>query len=239
MISGRAAWVAAVVGSAVVACGGGGDDTAADAGSDPAALCAEASASRPVYLAFEGVTLEAVADGKDDAASGSSSLVEAATAFPPFLAGRADREQVIAEVTGDIRQALAPLGARVTTERPAGEHLMLVFAGVDRGSLLGLSRQDCGHRVDGDVAILFEGVAAAERGRYSPANEALRSLSAAVGLAKSSGPGHPCSCDPDVCGNDTLCTLSPAAEVLFARCPDSGDVQDEVAAFSRGLGCTP
>lgn len=207
-----------------------------------AAACAADSpdpACPGVYLAFDGATLDAVGAGKDDAVAGQSSLIDGPVTFPPFLAGRPDRDAVIAQITDDVALALEPVGVNVVTEPPAGDHILVVFAGIDRGVLVGLTRQDCGDLIANDVMIRFEGVVAPEYGRFSAANEVMFGLSEAVGLGKSySEDSHPCSCDPSNCDNDTLCELSAAAEVVFAPCTHVGDVQDEVDAFEHSFACS-
>lgn len=219
---------------------GCGKDETEPVGVDPVECTASETPRGPdtVYLRFEGATLTSVPDGDDDAPSFTSSLIDGTTQFPPFLAADPDRQSIIDALVSDMEEVLAPFAVTITTSAPAGDHMMVVFAGLTDESLLGLVRRDCGDAVRNDVAILFEGVADPARGRYGMANETIFVLTRSVGLAKSSGPGHPCSCDPSgMCENDELCTPTVDAEVSFSECPGAGDVQDEVAALGAVFGC--
>ena len=74
-------------------------------------------------------------------------------------------------------------------------------------------------------------------GRYAIANEVMLTMTAFLGMAKSNGPGHPCSCDPSSsCTEESLCTLTPDATPSFAFCPGGGDVQNEVEIFANTCG---
>lgn len=232
----------------------GGDDSAAPGGSggaasggsgasgqagSPSCMATTAPSSPPsIYLAFEGATLESVADGLDDATQSAFSLVSSSTSYPPFLANAPDRQARIDQLVTDMRLALGAYAVEITTTRPAGDHMMIVFAGQDAGVLYGLVRHDCGNVVRNDVAVFFEGVADPARGRYALANETIFVVARSLGLAKARGPGHPCSCDPSgTCPNDTLCQITPNAEVSFGTCADSPPVQDEALTFANAFGC--
>lgn len=220
---------------------GGGGGTTSDGGGGGASLCTTTetpTGPNTLYLAFDGVTLEGVADGEDDATTYASSFVTGSTAFPPFREGDPDRQAVIDTLLADVEQALAPFALTLTTQRPAGDHLMIVYAGQDGGELIGLVRHDCDAVVRNDVVIFFENVADPERGRYAMANETIFAVTRSIGLAKSKSPGHPCSCDPSgTCTNESLCAPTADAEVSFSACPGTGNTQDEIAAFAAVFGC--
>lgn len=183
-----------------------------------------------IYLAFDGVTLEP--GERSDATQNRFSGISSTTIIPPFR-----RTELISDVVAQLREVLAPFAVEVTTERPADDYIMIVFAGEHRGTLHGLSYKDCGNLVRHDVAVFFEGVFDESKQPYGATNEVMRGLMHALGLAKTNGPGHPCSCDPNTCGYDSLCVMSDAANVSFDTCPGSPEIQDDVLAFANVFGC--
>jgi hypothetical protein len=215
-----------------------GAGAAGQAGAAPCEATRAPTGPASIYLAFEGVTLESVADGLDDATQSAFSLVPSRTTYPPFRAADPDRRALIDRLVADMRQAFAAYAVEVSTERPPGEHMMIVFAGQDMGALYGLVRHDCGDVVRNDVAVLFEGAADPSRGRFALANEAIFMVARSLGLAKANGPGHPCSCDPSgMCGNDELCQITPDATTFSGACADSPPVQNEAVVFGNAFGC--
>jgi hypothetical protein len=192
-----------------------------------------------IYLAFDGVTLDSVADGLDDATTTKTSLVDRRTRFSAFLDGDPTRADVIAGLVSNTREILAPFAVEITTTRPAGDHLMVVLA-AGTGTLYGLVRHDCDNAVRNDVVILFDPAADPSRGPYALANEVVFLIARSIGLEKTTGPGQPCSCDPSgTCDNEALCQMTTDAEVgsAFAGCPGRADVQDDRLAFANAFGC--
>ncbi len=219
---------------------GTGGESSSGVGGDPSNCSTTQAPSGPwtIYLAFDGVTLESVADGEDDATIPASSLVPGTTVVPPFREGDPGRQEVIDTLLTDLNVVFSPFAVTITTVRPDGDHMMVVFSGEDAGALIGLVRLDCGAVVRNDVAIMFDGVADPDRGRYAMANETVFAFTRSIGLAKSNGPGHPCSCDPSgTCSNDELCQLTSDAIVTFSECPGAGETQDEITAFANTFGC--
>jgi len=191
-----------------------------------------------VYLAFDGIKLDPTADGDDDATARRSSLIAQTTTYASFWADEVERSEKIAAVVTDLETIFAGFEVEVTTTPPVGDHILVVLAGDDAGDLHGLARHDCGDVVRNDVIIFFAGVANPERGEHAVANEVAFALTRSIGLAKTRGPGHPCSCDPTgLCSSDSLCELQPEAEVTFSSCPGLGTVIDELEAFSQVFGC--
>ncbi len=216
---------------------------ATDGGRDQGRACpAKGPPTGPpfIYLAFDGVTLTSAPAGFDDATKSATSLVSTTTSYGKFLASDPGRVKRIVGVQTDLARVLSPYAVGITTTRPppAVDYMMVVFAGVDRGALLGMVHHDCGDRIKNDVIVLFEGIASAAMGPKGMANETIFSIARAIGMAKTRGPGHPCSCDPSgSCTNDALCTVTRNAQVSFGQCPGHGAVQDEDAAFASAFGC--
>ena len=222
------------------------DSRVADSGVDPDALDAAQTGDagceahdaavcctrRRLFLDFEGASL--VAAATDDARIDHSYLITSDKTVPPFLAGAADRDTVIAAIVAQLEQELAGHDVVVMQTRPATYDYMMVVFGGNSAAILGqsgiaaLGPLDCGDTTRNDVILVFDADNA-----VVAANGAMHGLGAAIGLSNTT------------LANDCLamsiaaspCTLSASAPVAPVACPGAGATQDEPAAFTTDLAC--
>lgn len=208
---------------------GGGGTGGGGGGGTTTPMCT----SRSVYLNFDGQMLT---QGPSDATLNQASWMQIPQGMAPrYLDGNTSRDAAIQTIVDGVRAQLSQFPVNVTTRRPTGSYVMIVFGG-DR-TLVGsrfsaaVNQLDCGDARPSDVAWIADDVTPPQR----VINSAIGAIGFGLGLTATSDPKDcMCSwdngCKPD---NSAACTLgSPIARDPTANqlCPDLSP-QDEVAAI--------
>jgi hypothetical protein len=130
---------------------------------------------RNVYLNFSGVTLQASANGPDDATTNTTWMIadvvgdNGSLTIPPFnwndlgsLSGATSQQEIIDYTLAELRSYHNPYNVAFTTTRPtSGTYHMVVFGGTCQGvvgtSCAGIAPLDCSDFSPSNIVFAFPG----------------------------------------------------------------------------------
>lgn len=231
-------------------------DVAECVGEAPAELDASPSPGEPdagdsaagyaIYLAFEG---GAVSPGADDAAAGTSSVVEDAVDLPAFSVDRFATAKPRGEILEDLRAHVAglyePFAVDVVTERPASGAYLMVMVGNRAGDLglpfgvAGAAPLVCGGDLD---AIAFAFGETIDMSAAYPSQVAYLGDVIAQEAAHAYGLDHVVTCNDVMhplagCGTKSFRDVDASCgRVAPTPCYCGGDTQSSFATLAALLG---
>jgi hypothetical protein len=189
-----------------------------------------------IYLLFDGVMLT---PGNDDSRTNHTSLINNPSTVPPFLGTASNRQQVIGDISANVRQMLNGYNVDVTTTRPAsGDYTMIVFATAQSVGLSpgigAIGYSDCGNANADDVGLVVDMGTGTGINAIYYSNLVMFDVGLSLGVGTNQLAGD---CMNDI-GNTGpgLCSLSSDVAIHQGCGPDGG-TQNEQEIFADQLGC--
>ena len=196
----------------------------------PDAAAAACPTGRVLFLNFEGSPLIKAATS-DATLNHASWMGVASVTMPGYLAGNANRAQLIIDVTNAVKAGLTNLPniSIVTTRPPSGPYVMIGFGGTEAMVAItyrfAVQQLDCTDVVKNDLGWVFDD----SGGTQQAANNAIGAVGFGLGLTGTTNTsGCMCGWLSNCVPTAAACTLSTSIPAL-ANC--NMNPQNEVAAF--------